>query len=80
MIDQILSKRKADVDDNLNPKFVSAIPEDCEHPASTPIYWISKWVDYSDKYGIGYQLCDNSVGKFPWQYSRICPSQSESKI
>ena len=66
MIDQILSKRKADVDDNLNPKFVSTIPEDCEHPASTPIYWISKWVDYSDKYGIGYQLCDNSVGKFSW--------------
>uniref|UniRef100_A0A671LME7 Serine/threonine-protein kinase PLK n=1 Tax=Sinocyclocheilus anshuiensis TaxID=1608454 RepID=A0A671LME7_9TELE len=22
----------------------------------------SKWVDYSDKYGLGYQLCDNSVG------------------
>ena len=27
-----------------------------------PIYWVSKWVDYSDKYGLGYQLCDNSVG------------------
>ena len=27
-----------------------------------PIFWVSKWVDYSDKYGIGYQLCDNSVG------------------
>ena len=24
--------------------------------------WISKWVDYSDKYGLGYQLCDDSVG------------------
>lgn len=24
--------------------------------------WISKWVDYSDKYGLGYQLCDESVG------------------
>jgi len=23
---------------------------------------VSKWVDYSDKYGIGYQLSDNSVG------------------
>ena len=71
MIDQILSKRKADVDDNLNPRFLSAIPEDCEHPASTPIYWISKWVDYSDKYGIGYQLCDNSVGKYPMAGSQI---------
>ena len=33
-----------------------------EHPASTPIYWVSRWVDYSDKYGLGYQFCDNSVG------------------
>lgn len=31
-------------------------------PASTPVYWIAKWADYSDKYGLGYQLCDNSVG------------------
>jgi polo-like kinase 1 len=35
---------------------------DLEDPASGPIYWISRWVDYSDKYGLGYQLCDNSVG------------------
>ncbi len=27
-----------------------------------PVFWISKWVDYSDKYGLGYQLCDTSVG------------------
>ncbi|KAL8618752.1 Serine/threonine-protein kinase plk1 [Nucella lapillus] len=33
-----------------------------EDPACIPIYWVSKWVDYSDKYGLGYQLCDNSVG------------------
>uniref|UniRef100_A0A0N4ZTF7 Serine/threonine-protein kinase PLK n=1 Tax=Parastrongyloides trichosuri TaxID=131310 RepID=A0A0N4ZTF7_PARTI len=32
------------------------------HPASAPIYFISKWVDYSNKYGLGYQLSDNSVG------------------
>lgn len=36
--------------------------EEAEDPASIPIYWVSKWVDYSDKYGLGYQLCDNSVG------------------
>ena len=36
--------------------------EECEDPASVPIFWVSKWVDYSDKYGLGYQLCDNSVG------------------
>ena len=24
--------------------------------------WIAKWVDYSDKYGFGYQLSDDSIG------------------
>lgn len=37
----------------------------CEAPEAMPVFWISKWVDYSDKYGIGYQLCDNSV----WYYA-----------
>ncbi|UJR21968.1 hypothetical protein I4U23_025036 [Adineta vaga] len=36
--------------------------DDAEDPASAPMLWISKWVDYSDKYGLGYQLCDDSVG------------------
>jgi len=36
--------------------------DNIQHPASAATYWVSKWVDYSDKYGIGYQLCDNSVG------------------
>ncbi|XP_069065781.1 serine/threonine-protein kinase PLK1 [Pleurodeles waltl] len=36
--------------------------EEAEDPACNPIFWVSKWVDYSDKYGLGYQLCDNSVG------------------
>lgn len=36
--------------------------DEAEDPACSPVFWISKWVDYSDKYGIGYQLCDNSVG------------------
>ncbi|KAF6126444.1 polo like kinase 1 [Phyllostomus discolor] len=39
-----------------------SIPEEAEDPACIPIFWVSKWVDYSDKYGLGYQLCDNSVG------------------
>lgn len=24
--------------------------------------WVTKWVDYSNKYGFGYQLSDNTVG------------------
>lgn len=36
--------------------------EEMTDPSAQPIYWVSKWVDYSDKYGFGYQLCDDSVG------------------
>lgn len=36
--------------------------QECEDPASQPVFWVSKWVDYSDKYGLGYQLSDSSVG------------------
>jgi polo-like kinase 1 len=39
-----------------------AVNELCQDPASLPVFWISKWVDYTDKYGLGYQLCDNSIG------------------
>lgn len=38
--------------------------EDAQDPALVPFVWISKWVDYTDKYGMGYQLCDNSIGVF----------------
>ncbi|XP_055376823.1 serine/threonine-protein kinase polo [Condylostylus longicornis] len=31
-------------------------------PAANPLFWVSKWVDYSDKYGFGYQLCDEGMG------------------
>ncbi|KAK8783389.1 hypothetical protein V5799_010247 [Amblyomma americanum] len=37
-------------------------PEEVEDPASTPVFWVTKWMDYSDKYGIAYQLCDTSIG------------------
>uniref|UniRef100_F6TJJ7 Serine/threonine-protein kinase PLK1 n=1 Tax=Ciona intestinalis TaxID=7719 RepID=F6TJJ7_CIOIN len=36
--------------------------DEAEDPAANPVLWISKWVDYTDKYGLGYQLCDNSNG------------------
>ncbi|XP_072378705.1 serine/threonine-protein kinase polo [Diabrotica undecimpunctata] len=31
-------------------------------PSAQPMVWVSKWVDYSDKYGFGYQLSDDCVG------------------
>jgi len=36
--------------------------DEAEDPAAVPVFWFSKWVDYSDKYGLGYQLCDDSIG------------------
>lgn len=39
-----------------------ALDDEAEDPASVPVFWVSKWVDYTDKYGLGYQLCDNSIG------------------
>lgn len=36
--------------------------EEMTDPASQPLLWISRWVDYSDKYGFGYQLCDEGFG------------------
>ncbi|VDP91079.1 unnamed protein product [Echinostoma caproni] len=52
---------KQEVPKILEPNILQAM-EESEDPASCPIYWVSKWVDYSDKYGLGYQLCDNSSG------------------
>ena len=57
-----LQKKREDIDvlyNMLQETILNAVrilpemPEDAEHPASSPVYWISKWVDYSDKYGIG---------------------------
>lgn len=36
--------------------------DECEDPKASPMIWVSKWVDYSDKYGFGYALCDESIG------------------
>lgn len=38
--------------------------EDAQDPSAVPFVWISKWVDYTDKYGVGYQLCENSIGVY----------------
>jgi polo-like kinase 1 len=40
----------------------SHVSDEATDPAAQPIVWVSKWVDYSDKYGFGYQLCDEGVG------------------
>lgn len=38
------------------------VVDEMTDPAAQPTIWVSKWVDYSDKYGFGYQLSDEGVG------------------
>ena len=39
------------------------LPDSCPSPvhANKPL-WVTKWVDYSNKYGFGFQLSDKNVG------------------
>ena len=34
--------------------------DNLQHPASAATYWVSKWVDYSDKYGIGKSIVQST--------------------
>jgi len=40
------------------------LTESTELTAAAGGLWVSKWVDYSSKYGIGYQMCDGRFGVF----------------
>ncbi|CAP24901.1 Protein CBR-PLK-2 [Caenorhabditis briggsae] len=64
-VGDLLLKVTADMDE------IEATLDTYQSPEALPVFWISKWVDYSDKYGIGYQLCDNSVGVLFNDNSRI---------
>ncbi|CAB3402676.1 unnamed protein product [Caenorhabditis bovis] len=57
-----------------------AVLDDYQSPEALPVFWISKWVDYSDKYGIGYQLCDNSVGVLFNDNSRIMLDEAGNEL
>ncbi|KAL0267547.1 UNVERIFIED_CONTAM: hypothetical protein PYX00_009792 [Menopon gallinae] len=46
---------------NVKIKKLTGKEEDTD-PAAQPLIWVSKWVDYSDKYGFGFQLIDGSWG------------------
>uniref|UniRef100_A0A1B6FL54 polo kinase n=3 Tax=Cuerna arida TaxID=1464854 RepID=A0A1B6FL54_9HEMI len=68
---------------NYRTSNVNCVPisnlEELTDPAAQPFVWISKWVDYSDKYGFGYQLCDDSVGVMFNDQTRILllPNQTD---
>jgi hypothetical protein len=35
-----------------------------EGPPKAPLVFVCKWMDYTNKYGIGYELTDGSIGVF----------------
>lgn len=41
-------------------KLKSIYPEPLDSPPS--MLWVSRWLDYTAKYGLSYQLSDGSVG------------------
>lgn len=46
-----------------NPKRLDyQLGDEKSDPNYQVLYWISKWVDYSDKYGFGYQVSDDGMG------------------
>merc|ERR1719423_389655 len=54
--------------------------DEAEDPNCTPMVWVIKWVDYSDKYGLGYQLCDDSIGVLFNDFTKIQLLRNEEDI
>ncbi|KAH9370659.1 hypothetical protein HPB48_015977 [Haemaphysalis longicornis] len=44
------------------PQRCLAAADEAEDPAGGPLSSISKWADYTDMYGLGYRVCDDSIG------------------
>jgi polo-like kinase 1 len=40
--------------------------------------WVSKWIDYSSKYGLGYLLSDNAAGVFFNDSTKIVVAQNDA--
>lgn len=42
--------------------------------------WVSKWIDYSSKYGLGYLLSDNAAGVFFNDSTKIVVAQGDTQF
>lgn len=52
-------------DQEINVWILFGFPASRNTPCVTkpkPFVWVTKWVDYSNKYGFGYQLSNQNVG------------------
>jgi len=60
-LSELYRQLKAVVDSKPTNK-TPIMEDEAEDPKCIPMAWVSKWVDYSDKYGFGYALSDESIG------------------
>jgi len=58
----------------------TALPIKVSAATAESSVWISKWVDYSNKYGLGYQLSDGSVGVLFNDSTKMVLSSDKAKI
>eukprot|EP00116_Pleurobrachia_bachei_P014540 sb/3474802/ len=64
------------VNDNWNVD----LEDELNDPMSAPLIWVSKWVDYSDKYGLGYQLSNNTSGVIYNDMTRLLLAADEESL
>jgi len=43
-------------------KYTNIFMDDAEKPQLAPLFWITKWVDFQEKYGFGYALSEGHYG------------------
>ena len=55
-------------------------PENQNIPKSQTEIFVKKWIDFSDKYGIGYLLSNGSYGVYFNDSSNVVMGQNSSKI
>ena len=48
-----------------------------QQPSPMQTVWVSKWIDYSSKYGLGYLLSDNAAGVFFNDSTKIVVAQND---
>ncbi|KAI8999393.1 kinase-like domain-containing protein [Gaertneriomyces semiglobifer] len=60
----ILASMYRNLHDALSGKNISRADSHSEGEVVPPRIFITKWIDYSNKYGLGYQLRDESVGVY----------------
>ncbi|GAB1610294.1 serine/threonine-protein kinase PLK1-like [Argonauta hians] len=60
---------------SISDRFLWSVQVQCQD-----IVWVTKWVDYTNKYGFGFQLSDNSIGVFFNDTSRILITSDQRVI